>query len=1051
MKKLFAFLTMMALATSASAQTFDFSAVCESGQTLYYKISDSSAFEIAIIAPDLSSGYPAWITHNTPTGDLVIPSIVEHEGNSYTVVSIMERAFLDCTGLTSVVVPDSVTFIGEHAFGYDSALTSVILPSRLKVIESSTFINCLSLVSITLPDSLMMIKGHAFLSCESLSSITFPNTLLSIAKMAFYNCTGLSGELVLPSSLQSIGATCFYGCTGLSGVLILPESLINIGNGCFSQCSGLTGVAIPENLSSIPDYAFSGCTGLSDNLIIPDLCTSIGYEAFANCSSLSSLTIGPSVLTIGYGAFMNCTGLETIHCNTPALPYSAPPQSNPEEYGYYPVFYHVPTDIPVYVSCLAINQFLTSAHWSHFTNIQGVFMGAPLLTVEVNDPEFGNAIVVSIPEDCDHPTATVCAVPNLGHVFGYWKRNGAVVSFAPEYTFTLDHNCVMTAYFDCSVTFNDSIGYPDHVIGRKYNAANQVTAEYDSDFSYDENGILKRFDFPNPSSSLNSNFTFFEFPSKPSNISMIYGTSGNDDGTSETLHFTYEDDHQIKHCDHYKGNNWFDEINMHYDYYYNNHRLYLIESSGFDFGDIEIPSRIKYSYENGNRIRIDSTYSDNLILSSVTTHHFDERHQELISYTDNYDNTGAITSRSLKTYTYTDNNKTDSVITQVLNEGEWINSSIAHYIYDFKNRVVEYQTGSWSAENSVWDITKKVLYDFNDETQIVTISFRKKNNDEWVWDVFSGQPLFNDSQLNEWQRQLKSAYSYYVPVNQFEISMHYNTIEQSFPILSEWFYKLEWDNGDITYQHLEYAADTTIGSSRPKIIVRSNTQYDKDTFTEVTHEYILEESNRVYWWNKDLEEYTTLYDYNAEAGDEWEIKVGTESIIVHVDSVGVFEYDGETRKMLHISDAGNIFNGDIVVGYGHMTSFFPERLMHRDGGYTVDGLRCYWVEDALLYHNGEEDCDAIYSEIHGVEEDGPSMGTETMVVYPNPANNMLFVETRHGTSLPDQTAYRITNLMGQTLLTGHISAETQQIDISTLHSGMYFISVGETTLKFVVK
>ena len=1050
MKKLFAFLTMMALATSASAQTFDFSAVCESGQTLYYKISDSSAFEIAIIAPDLSSGYPDWITHSRPTGDLVIPSIVEHEGNSYTVVSIMERAFLDCTGLTSVVVPDSVTFIGEHAFGYDSALTSVILPSRLKVIESSTFINCLSLVSITLPDSLMMIKGHAFLSCESLSSITFPNTLLSIAKMAFYNCTGLSGELVLPSSLQSIGATCFYGCTGLSGVLILPESLINIGNGCFSQCSGLTGVAIPENLSSIPDYAFSGCTGLSDDLIIPDLCTSIGYEAFANCSSLSSLTIGPSVLTIGYGAFMNCTGLETIHCNTPALPYSAPPQSNPEEYGDYPVFYHVPTDIPVYVSCLAINQFLTSAHWSHFTNMQGVFMGAPLLTVEVNDPEFGNAIVVSIPEDCDHPTATVCAVPNLGHVFGYWKRNGAVVSFAHEYTFTLDHNCVMTAYFDCSVTMYDSIGYPDHVIARKYNTANQVTNEYESNFIYDENGVLKRFYFQNPDHSLSSNYTFFEFPSKPSHITMLYG------GTSETLHFTYEDDHQIKHYDHYKGNDWFDEINMHYDYYYNNHRPFLIEASGFDFGDIEIPGRIKYSYENGNRIRIDSTYSDNLILSSVTTHHFDERHQELISYTDNYDNTGAITSRSLKTYTYTDNNKTDSVITQVLNEGEWINSSIAHYIYDFKNRVVEYQTGSWSAENSVWDITKKVLYDFNDETQIVTISLRKKNNDDWTWDVFSGQSLFNNPQLYEWQRQLSSAFSSYCPVNQFEISMHYNTIEQSFPILSEWYYTLEWDNGDITYQHLEYTADTTINNERPKVIVRSNTQYDRDDFIEVTHEYILEQNNIVYWWNKDLEEFTTLYDYNADTGDEWEIKVGTESILVHVDSVGVFEYEGETRKMLHISDAGNIFNGDIVVGYGHMTSFFPEKLMHRNASYTVDGLRCYWVEDALLYHNGDEDCDAIYSEIHGVEEDGPSTpstgsGTAgTLTIYPNPTDGTLFVQTVHAPSLPDPT-YRITNLLGQTLLQGDITYEKQQINIANLPSGMYFITVGGQTVKFVVK
>ena len=750
---------------------------------------------------------------------------------------------------------------------------------------------------------------------------------------------------------------------------------------------------------------------------------------------------------------MECTSLETIHCNTPALPYSAPPQNNPEEFGDYPVFYHVPTDIPVYVNCLAIDQFQTSVHWSHFTNMQGVFMGAPLLTVEVNNPAFGTAEVVSIPEDCEHSTATVLATQNLGHVFGYWKRNGAIVSFSPEYTFILDHNCTMTAYFDCSATFNDSIGYPDHVIGRKYNAANQVTAEYDSDFSYDENGVLKRFDFPSPTNCLNSYINFFEFPSKPSNITMIYSTIYDDGVTTETLNYTYEADHQIKHCHHYKRTPWYDDFNKHYDYYYNNHKLFLKESSFIDeYGEIHISSNNKYSYENGNRIRIDSAYSGTTRLSSVTTNQYNERQQLLSSQTDNFDNNGAITSRSLKTYTYTNRNKTDNIITQTFSEGNWVNSGITHYVYDDKNRVIEYQTGSWSAESSEWNITKKVLYDFNDETQIVTISFRKKNNDEWMWDVFSGQSLFNDSQLNEWQRQLKSSYSSsYYPVNQFEISMHYNIIEQSFPILSEWFYTLEWDNGDITYQHLEYTADTTINTERPKIIVRTNTIYDRDEFTEITHEYILEEGNVVYWWNKDLEEFTTLYDYNAEAGDEWEIKVGTESIMVHVDSVSVFEYEGDTRKMLHISDAGNLFSGDIVVGYGHLTSFFPEKLMRRDAGFTVNGLRCYWVEDALLYHNGDEDCDAIYSEIHGVDEDGPSTpstGSGTFAVYPNPTDGILFVQTLRATSLPDQT-YRITNLMGQTSLQGLISAETQQIDISKLPSGMYFINVGETTLKFV--
>ena len=281
-----------------------------------------------------------------------------------------------------------------------------------------------------------------------------------------------------------------------------------------------------------------------------------------------------------------------------------------------------------------------------------------------------------------------------------------------------------------------------------------------------------------------------------------------------------------------------------------------------------------------------------------------------------------------------------------------------------------------------------------------------------------------------------------------------NDIPSAFSFPSEWYYEIEWENGSVTYQHLECVGDTTIGNERPKIIVRSNTHYDRDGETEVTREYVYEENNIVYWWNKDLQEFTTLYDLAAEVGDEWEIKVGTESLTMHVDAVESLDYEGKAYRMLRVSDADELFSGNIVCGIGHMTSFFPERLMNRGRDFRVEGLRCYWVEDALLYHNGDEDCDAVYSELHGVEENGPSTpsigsGTPgTLSVYPNPANNVLFVEKCHGASLQAPT-YRITNLMGQILQQGDLNAETQRINIESLPEGMYFISVGDETLKFV--
>jgi hypothetical protein len=193
-----------------------------------------------------------------------------------------------------------------------------------------------------------------------------------------------------------------------------------------------------------------------------------------------------------------------------------------------------------------------------------------------------------------------------------------------------------------------------------------------------------------------------------------------------------------------------------------------------------------------------------------------------------------------------------------------------------------------------------------------------------------------------------------------------------------------------------------------------------------------------------------LYDFGAEEGDTWVTKVGTETLIMHVDAVETVEYEGKTYRMLRVSDVDDIFSGDIVCGIGHLTSFFPEKLMDNRDRISVEGLRCYWIEDELVFKPGDDDCDAVYSEVHGVEEDILSMDSGSFTVYPNPTNGVLFVETRHGTSLPDQT-YRITNLMGQTVLTGQITADNQQIDVSSLPQGMYFITFANVTRKFVMR
>ena len=287
---------------------------------------------------------------------------------------------------------------------------------------------------------------------------------------------------------------------------------------------------------------------------------------------------------------------------------------------------------------------------------------------------------------------------------------------------------------------------------------------------------------------------------------------------------------------------------------------------------------------------------------------------------------------------------------------------------------------------------------------------------------------------------------YFNGINILEI----NEIDAPFIIGNEWYYEIQNDNGSITYQYLYQAGDTIVQDEPTHILVKINTLYDKDLHQDVTHEYVYERDSKVYWWNKTLEEFTVLYDFGAHEGDTWVTKVGTETLTMHVDAEEIVEYEGRFYRMLHVSDTDDIFSGDIVCGIGHLTSFFPERLMDNGDGLRVEGLRCYWIEDELVFKPGDEDCDAIYSEVHGVEEDGPSTGSGAFTVYPNPTNGVLFVETRHGTSLPDQT-YRITNLMGQTLMTGQITADNQQINVSSLPQGMYFITFAGETRKFVVR
>ena len=177
------------LAGQALAKDFDFSAVCSSGQTLYYEItSDKEPYTVIVTYPDNSENVVFYIDYPAPDGNLVIPTEVENEGVNYRVTKISERAFCGCRGLTSVTIPESVTSIANYTF-YGCGLTSIKIPNSVISIGGWAFTNCSGLTAIDVPNSVTSIGDCAFAGCSGLLSVTIPKTVKKIGNLAFVKCT----------------------------------------------------------------------------------------------------------------------------------------------------------------------------------------------------------------------------------------------------------------------------------------------------------------------------------------------------------------------------------------------------------------------------------------------------------------------------------------------------------------------------------------------------------------------------------------------------------------------------------------------------------------------------------------------------------------------------------------------------------------------------------------------------------------------------------------------------------------------------------------------
>lgn len=341
--------------------TYDFSAICPTGQTLYYNIIDVTNHYIELTCPG-EGMYHSWDGFTRPTGDITLPSIVTYNGTTYSVETIGDFAFRFCSGLTgSLTIPNSVTTIGDYAFSGCSGFTgNLIIGNSVTSIGQFAFYYCEGFTdNLTIPNSVTSIGSCAFNFCRGFTgSLTFGNSVTTIGYSAFRDCSNFTGSLTIPNSVTTIGELAFENCSGFTGSLTIPNSVTTIDRQAFMNCNGFSEVyynavncedvsstcityswfpfdgvrgtlTIGNDVERIPAHLFRNSL-FTGQLTIPNSVISIGERAFYGCSSFSdNLTIGNSVTTIGNHAFYGCSGFsvlyfDAIHCEDGTDNYTHP-------------------------------------------------------------------------------------------------------------------------------------------------------------------------------------------------------------------------------------------------------------------------------------------------------------------------------------------------------------------------------------------------------------------------------------------------------------------------------------------------------------------------------------------------------------------------------------------------------------------------------------------------------------------------------------------------------------------------------------------------------
>lgn len=327
---------------------------------IYYQVFDAAA--VVVAPPDYDQ-----VSYS---GDVVLESKVKN----LPVTTISEGAFTCCENLTSVTMPETMTFVDSRSFVYCSNLKSVYLsknvntvcspmavqcpkltsvivdkdnkhldsrdgcnavietetdkliagciatavPGTVKEIGQWAFASCDGLESIVIPNGVRKIGSYAFSDCGDLKSVSLPGSLLLLDSYAFTNCASLS-SIVIPKSVMVIGTTPFNYCESLASIIVEEgNQAYDSRNGCNAiietatnrLIQGCNTTVIPGTVEEIAQFSFMGSA--IKNVEVPEGVKSIGKFAFMSCQSVESVKISGSVTSMGEGAFCVCNSLKDV-------------------------------------------------------------------------------------------------------------------------------------------------------------------------------------------------------------------------------------------------------------------------------------------------------------------------------------------------------------------------------------------------------------------------------------------------------------------------------------------------------------------------------------------------------------------------------------------------------------------------------------------------------------------------------------------------------------------------------------------------------------------